>query len=84
MSADVPKQSTQWGVSSAMIVIDADRAVLTLQATMTQLLSNLISPVSPAKEAGGIASSKLALYLSGSREDDVIMSVHLTRRLGSC
>jgi ataxin-10 len=43
-------------------------SVYRLQATMTQLLSNLISP----SDTDAHTDQLLALYLSGQREDDVI------------
>jgi ataxin-10 len=56
-----------------------DIAVFTLHAVLTQLLSNLISPTSGHPGADRIAEDKLALYLSGTREDDVIMWVNSFR-----
>lgn len=54
--------------------IIAHVSVFSLQATLAQLLCNLVSPVdnddASAKE---LADSQLAIYLSGNREDDVVM-----------
>ncbi|GFZ49470.1 hypothetical protein JCM24511_07590 [Saitozyma sp. JCM 24511] len=50
-----------------------DNHFYTLHAVLTQLLSNLISPTSGNPGADRIAEDKLALYLSGNREDDVII-----------
>lgn len=49
------------------------KAVYTLQAILTQLLSNLISPVNSSARAQNRSDQCLQLYLSGKREDDVIM-----------
>ncbi|KAI9637377.1 spinocerebellar ataxia type 10 protein domain-containing protein [Dioszegia hungarica] len=49
-----------------------DEKYHTLHAVMTQLLSNLISPIHPSFPETGTADEKLAIYLSGNREDDVI------------
>lgn len=40
---------------------------------LSQLLSNLISPVSTSAEANRITDKILDIYLSGNREDDVII-----------
>ncbi|KAL7422812.1 hypothetical protein Q5752_002108 [Cryptotrichosporon argae] len=49
--------------------IEDARRFFTLQNVLVQLLSNLISPV----DDGRIADAYLRLYLSGKREDDVII-----------
>lgn len=51
--------------------------VFSLHAVLTQLLSNVISPVSAEPDAARIADDRLAVYLSGRREDDVIVYVSL-------
>ncbi|OCF37853.1 hypothetical protein I316_00077 [Kwoniella heveanensis BCC8398] len=51
----------------------ADPKFFTLQAVLAQLLCNLISPASPASGADRLADKYLRLYLSGNREDDVII-----------
>ena len=48
-----------------------------VHSTLTQLLSNMISPASAGPDASRIADDQLAVYLSGRREDDVIMWVLL-------
>ncbi|ORY35467.1 spinocerebellar ataxia type 10 protein domain-domain-containing protein [Naematelia encephala] len=50
-----------------------DPRFYTLHAVLTQLLSNMISPTSPDPEDARIADRQMALYLSGRREDDVII-----------
>lgn len=50
-----------------------DAADYGLQAMMAQLLSNLISPTPDAPLTGSITDQQLDLYLSGRREDDVII-----------
>ncbi|KAK1927072.1 spinocerebellar ataxia type 10 protein domain-containing protein, partial [Papiliotrema laurentii] len=49
-----------------------DPTYFTLHAVITQLLSNIVSPLSPEDEAT-IAQEKLQVYLNGRREDDVII-----------
>ncbi|WWD19023.1 hypothetical protein CI109_103480 [Kwoniella shandongensis] len=50
-----------------------DKRFFTLQSVLTQLLSNIISPSSPAPGADKLTDQYLRLYLSGQREDDVII-----------
>jgi hypothetical protein len=45
----------------------------TLQAVTTQLLSNLISPVSTDPGSDEIVKHVLPIYLSGGRTDDIVM-----------
>ena len=54
--------------------------VYRLQAMMTQLLSNLISPVSDESQN---TDQVLAIYLSGKREDDVISRLLDSRDQGT-
>lgn len=46
-----------------------------LQNILTQLLSNLVSPISRHAEHQAVADHFLDLYLSGEREADVVMCV---------
>ncbi|WVQ99934.1 hypothetical protein IAU59_007077 [Kwoniella sp. CBS 9459] len=50
-----------------------DPRFFTLQAVLAQLLCNLISPASPDPGADRLADKYLRLYLSGKREDDVVI-----------
>ncbi|CAD6577777.1 MAG: hypothetical protein TREMPRED_002036 [Tremellales sp. Tagirdzhanova-0007] len=50
-----------------------DERFFTLQAVLTQLVSNIISPVSTEPSATRIADDLLSIYLRGGREDDVIL-----------
>ncbi|WVQ81893.1 hypothetical protein IAT38_004020 [Cryptococcus sp. DSM 104549] len=52
-----------------------DPRFFTLQTVLTQLLSNLISPSSPDADADVLADKYLRLYLSGQREDDIIVRI---------
>lgn len=54
--------------------------VYRLQAMMTQLLSNMISPVSDESQN---TDQVLAIYLSGKREDDVISRLLDSRDQGT-
>lgn len=50
-----------------------DSRYSTAQAILTQLLANLVSPISGEPAAQRTADGHLHLYLSGKREDDVVI-----------
>ncbi|KAK8854829.1 hypothetical protein IAR55_003568 [Kwoniella newhampshirensis] len=50
-----------------------DPRFFSLQSVLTQLLSNIISPSSPDPGSDRLADKYLRVYLSGKREDDVII-----------
>ncbi|KIR34774.1 hypothetical protein I352_03026 [Cryptococcus deuterogattii MMRL2647] len=50
-----------------------DSRFFAIQAIATQLLSNVLAPVNPSEAATRHADAALKIYMSGNREDDIII-----------